>query len=98
MFDLQRDFPELARNSILAGDIERFSRLADGYVIADAARSRVLVDVRYSMLPTSTRPMWGIDLNAASASEHARFEIYRDRPENYRELFVKMLLGRDIPQ
>ena len=98
MFDLQRDFPELARNSILAGDIERFSRLADGYVIVDTARSRVLADIRYSMLPTSTRPMWGIDLNTASAAEHARFEIYRDRPENARDLFIAMLLGRDLPQ
>jgi hypothetical protein len=41
--------------------------------------------------------MWGIDLNTATVSEHAQFKVYRDRPENARDLFLAMLLGRDIP-
>ncbi len=96
LFDVERDLPELEPESLLARDIERFSRLADGYVIRDPGRSGVLTDVRYSMLPTSVAPMWGLDLNAAGPGEHAAFEIYRDRPANVKDRFLAMLLGRDL--
>ena len=97
LFDPKRDLAGLEPESMLADDIDRFWKLADGYVVADPTRTRVLTDIRYSMLPTGTTPMWGIDLNVASASQHARFEVYRDRPEQARELFTAMLLGRDLP-
>ncbi len=96
-FDRERDLPNLAGGSVLARDIARFSRLADGYVVPDPGRDNVLIDIRYAMLPTSITPMWGIDLNVATASQHAKFEIYRDRPNNARDLFLAMLLGRDLP-
>lgn len=96
-FDPAGDFETLPSDSIVARDIQRFSRLADGYVIADPSRERVLTDVRYSMLPTSVTPMWGLDINVSGNSEHARFQIYRDRPEAAREAFTAMLLGRALP-
>jgi inner membrane protein len=97
IFNLARDRPELGRDSVLARDIERFSRLSNGYVVPDPGRVNVLIDIRYSMLPISITPMWGIDLNVASKAEHAKFEVYRDRPDNARDLFLTMLLGRDLP-
>lgn len=97
LFDAGRDVPGLDRNPLLARDIERFARLADGYVVKDPNRSNVLTDVRYSMLPTGIAPMWGLDLNTASPSRHASFEIYRDKPANAGNLFLAMLLGRDLP-
>jgi inner membrane protein len=96
-FMFERDFPQLDKASTLSNDILRFSKLADGYVVPDPDRDKVLIDVRYSMLPNGVYPMWGIDLNTASVSEHAQFKVYRDRPENARDLFLAMLLGRDIP-
>lgn len=96
-FTFEQDLPQLERASILSRDILRFSKLADGYVVPDPARVNVLIDIRYSMLPTGVTPMWGIDLNVPSASQHAKFEIYRDRPDNARDLFLAMLLGRDLP-
>lgn len=97
-FKLERDRPELDMESVLAGDIARFSKLADGYAVPDPGRASVLTDIRYSMLPTGITPMWGIDLGVGSASRHAKFEVYRDRPDNARDLFLAMLLGRDLPQ
>ena len=97
IFRLESDIPNLERESVLSSDIERFSKLANGYVVPDPGRANVLIDIRYSMLPISITPMWGIDLNLASISQHAKFEIYRDRPDNARELFLAMLLGRDLP-
>ena len=96
-FDLERELPKLARESVLSRDIARFSRLANGYVVSDPGRDNVLIDIRYSMLPTGITSMWGIDLNVTTTSQHAKFEIYRDRPDNARELFLSMLLGRDLP-
>ncbi len=95
-FDATASRPELAPDSILARDIARFSRLSNGFVIDDPGRDGVLIDIRYSMLPTSLAPMWGIDLNVDPA-QHARFRIYRDRPADTRENFIAMLMGRDIP-
>jgi len=97
-FTLDRDLPDLPPDSVLSRDIERFQRLSDGFVVPDPGRDNVLIDIRYSMLPTSTTPMWGIDLDVTPASQHARFEIYRDRPENIRESFMAMLWGRELPQ
>lgn len=96
-FELERDRPRLAPDSRLARDIGRFFDLSNGFVVPDPGRDNVLIDVRYSMLPIRIEPMWGIDLNVESPSEHAAFRIYRDRPANIRELFFAMLLGRDLP-
>jgi len=97
VFNLDQDRPELGRDSVLARDIKRFSTLANGYVAPDSGRANVLIDIRYSMLPISITPMWGIDLNVASNTQHAKFEVYRDRPDNARNAFIAMLLGRDLP-
>ena len=96
-FDVQRDLPGVAADPVLRDDIERFARLADGFVVRDPTRELVLTDIRYSMLPTGLTPMWGLDLDTASAGEHAGFKVYRNRPQNARELFMAMLLGRDLP-
>jgi inner membrane protein len=97
-FDAGSDLPHLPRDSVLWRDIERFARLSDGFVAPDPWRERVLIDVRYSMLPNSVRPMWGLDLDVVSTSQHASFETYRDRPANARQVFTAMLLGRDLPE
>lgn len=98
LFRLDRDRPQLRQDSALALDIARFSRLSNGYVIADPVRANVLTDIRYSMLPISVTPMWGIDLDRTTESGHAKFEVYRERPENARDLFMAMLLGRDLAE
>lgn len=96
-FEPSRDLAQLADDSVLAQDVRRFAALADGYVVRDAVRSDVLTDIRYSMLPTSAAPMWGIALDLSEPLRHADFNVYRDRPENYREQFLSMLRGRDLP-
>ncbi len=96
-FKLERDLPQLDKASTLSNDILRFSRLADGYVVPDPNRDKVLIDVRYSMLPNDVSAMWGIDLDTASVSQHVQFKVYRDRPDNARDVFMAMLMGRDLP-
>ena len=94
-FMVDRDMLEIDRGSAVANDVDRFLYFSEGYVIADPVRENVLVDVRYSMLPTGLAPLWGIDLNVASNLHHAQFVNYRDRSEDTRERFMSMLLGRE---
>jgi inner membrane protein len=92
-FEPARDMPNL--DSALQHDIERFLYFSDNYVIADPERENVLIDLRYSMLPTGLSPLWGIDMNVDSAGQHAQFVSYRDSNSDTRERFTAMLLGRD---
>jgi inner membrane protein len=94
-FNLERDMPQLNPDAALLHDIERFRYFSDDFVIADPVRQNVLVDVRYSMLPTGLAPIWGIDMNVDSDGQHAQFIHYRDRAGFTRERFVAMLLGRE---
>jgi len=93
-FEPESDLPGLDPDSALQHDIARFLYFSEGYVIADPVRENVLVDVRYSMLPTGLAPLWGIDMNVDSKIRHARFINYRDRSSDTRERFIDMLLGR----
>ncbi|MCP4388431.1 MAG: metal-dependent hydrolase [Gammaproteobacteria bacterium] len=93
----ERDKPGLVAGSPLSHDIRRFFILSNDFVAEDPARDNVLIDVRYSMLPTRLAPLWGIDMNLDSANHHARFVTYRDRPGDIRQRYVAMLLGRNLP-
>lgn len=93
----ERDKPELVAGSPLSHDIRRFLILSNDFVAEDPLRDNVLIDVRYSMLPTRLAPLWGIDMNLDSTDQHARFVTYRDRPDDIRQRYMAMLLGRDLP-
>ena len=93
-FDRQKDMPGLDPASALYDDIERFRYFSEDYLILDAARKNLLVDVRYSMLPDGLAPLWGIDMNVDSAGQHAQFIHFRDSDSETRKRFVDMLLGK----
>ncbi len=92
-FKLERDRPNLEQDSALRHDIERFLYFSNDFVVADPDRENVLIDLRYSMLPNSLKPIWGIDMSEASSTRHAQFVNYRDRDEFTRERFIGMVLG-----
>ena len=46
--------------------------------------------------PDTLTPMWGLDLAVSSPSQHAGFEVYRDRPDNARELFTAIGLEDEL--
>ncbi|MCP4433415.1 MAG: metal-dependent hydrolase [Gammaproteobacteria bacterium] len=93
-FEQQHDMPELDSASALHHDIDRFRYFSDDYVILDPAREKVLVDLRYSMLPNGLAPLWGIDMNVGSTWQHAQFVNFRDGGVETRLRFVDMLMGR----
>ena len=94
-FKLPRDLPALASASVLHQDIRRFDFFSDGYLALHPDDRGLLGDVRYAMLPTSIRPLWGIRLDLQQPQAHAQFETSRrmSRPEI--DQFISMLKGAD---
>lgn len=84
----------LPETSTLAADIKRFVDLSDGFVISHGATGKRLGDVRYSMFPTSSKPLWGIEFDLESPGQHATYHFYRDMSSEERQLFFDMLAGQ----
>jgi len=92
-FDIKRDLPQLTDQMMVYRDIERFEIFSDGFLAWHPERPNVLGDVRYSMLPTSIRPLWGIELPLDAPDEHVTFDTYRAMPEAERKAFFAMLFN-----
>jgi len=93
LFDPVGVFPELERDTVLSGDIERFTRFSDGFVSIHPEHPNVLGDIRYSMLPTSVSPLWGIVMDKNYSSLHVDYRFYRQMTMKDRAEFKRMLFG-----
>jgi inner membrane protein len=93
-FSLQKDLPQLDETSVLHKDILRFDKFSDGYVAFDPMQLNVLGDMRYSMLPTSTRPLWGIVIDRDQPQVHADYRFFRDSSKAIRKEFIDLLFDR----
>ena len=89
-----KDLSELIPGTVLYEDVQRFQRFSDGFVAIDPTKSNVLGDIRYSMLPTSAKPLWGIVIDQTQPQQHAKYQFFRDNSKLVRQTFVNMLLGR----
>jgi inner membrane protein len=74
-------------------DIQRFNLFSDGFLAWHPENPNVLGDVRYSMLPTSIHPLWGIELNIDAPNEHVTFNTYRTMSDAERKVFFGMLFN-----
>jgi inner membrane protein len=95
-FSLDKDLPQLDESSVLYRDIERFLSFSDGYVALDQVQANILGDIRYSMLPVSARPLWGIVIDPDSPQVHADYQFFRDSSQAVRETFKDLLFDRHI--
>jgi inner membrane protein len=93
-FRLDVDMPNLDKQSALHQDIERFRVFSDDFIAYDPTQDNVIGDIRYSMLPISTKPLWGIVINQAKPHVHAEYRFYRDNSPGLRNTFLNMLLGK----
>lgn len=90
----ERDLAAIPDSSLLAEDVRRFTALSDGYVAIHPDRPHVLIDVRYSNLPNSVQPLWGIEMDLARPDARAPQRFYRDLSAETRRKFIGMVLGR----
>ena len=92
-FDISRDLPHLTDKMTVYRDIERFDIFSNGFLAWHPERPDVLGDVRYAMLPTSIRPLWGIELPLDAPNEHVIFASYHVMSDAERKAFIDMLLN-----
>lgn len=85
--------PPLNMNSVHAADLVRFARVSEGFLARHPTMPEVIGDVRYSMLPNSTEPLWGIEIHAEREHEHVGFRTFRDFTKEDRQRFFAMLRG-----
>ncbi len=95
-FVLERDMRELSPTSVLATDIQRFTKFSAGLVAIRPEQPDVLVDVRYANLPMNLYPLWGIEMNIAQPDQHAKYTLYRDASGETRQQFLTLLKGNDL--
>jgi len=96
-FDIKRNLPELEHDTVLYNDISRFGHFTNGYLVLREDYPNVLGDIRYSILPNGTVPLWGIRIDVDKQNEHIEMADY-DRsisPEKWHKFF-SMLRGHPI--
>ena len=93
VFDLKEALPQLTEQQVIYEDIRRFEKFSDGYLAWHPERPTVLGDVRFAMVPTSTVPLWGIELNLDAPDEHVQYNTYRTLSETNRRALISMLFN-----
>lgn len=78
-------------------DVRRFVRFADGVVVRHPEQPDVIGDARFSMLPTTLTPMWGVTVTPSTEPPVQRVTD-RSLSEEGRRQFGAMLFGRPLPQ
>lgn len=84
---------QLSENSVLAKDIARFTVFSDSFVAIQPEWPELLIDVRYSNLPTTIAPLWGIELDWQNPGQHAHYRLFRDASKETRQKFLTYLIG-----
>ena len=85
--------PPLTLNSVQAADVVRFARVSEGYLARHPSRPNVIGDIRYSMLPNDTRPLWAIEIFPEREEHHVAFHTFREWTGTDRARFFGMLRG-----
>lgn len=87
------EYEDLPPDSRAYRDLHRFYQLADHMLVQHPERSNFIGDVRYSMLPNSIYPMWGIVIDREDPDAITAFVVERDTSPSVRAALVRMLKG-----
>lgn len=80
-------------STTLYSDLKRFRHFSDGYLARHPDQSQIIGDARYSMIPTSKVPLWGVEIDTLQTGRHLPFLYFRDLDEEMRTEFFDMLKG-----
>ena len=93
VFSFIKHLPTLDSDSQQAIDVERFRWFSQDYLGYDYEH-QLVTDIRYSMIPSETSPMWGLRINPDfSERDHAIWWADRKLTENQLDDFTDMLIG-----
>jgi len=95
-YDIDRDNPNLDKDSVLYDDMQRFDFFSDGYLAKHPERENVLADIRYSIQPNGLLPLWVIEFDPNQPQQHVEFKANRDLASRNRQRFFSMLKGEAL--
>lgn len=85
------DLPHGSRQQM---DMRRFDRFAQGYTVLWPGEPAMFGDVRFSMMPDSARPLWGVGLHPDDPQRPAQYLTDREISEAERSRFLDLIFGR----
>lgn len=89
--------PWLDPDSQQAKDLKRFDWFSHGFLAVDTNDPRLIIDMRYSVLPNEINAMWGIRFDPMAApDQHVEYLTLRDISKHRRDKLFDMLMG--VPQ
>ncbi|AKH39547.1 MULTISPECIES: metal-dependent hydrolase [Nitrosomonas] len=97
-FTIDQFLNQLPEESTLAKDIARFTIFSAGFVAIQPDHPELLIDVRYSNLPTTIAPLWGIEMNLQDPDQHAVYRLFRDTSKETRQKFLAYLTGESVDE
>ena len=86
----------LATDSVLSKDLDRFNWFSDQYLAWHPEMPKLIGDARYAVLPTSTIPLWGIEVDVDNGDSHAPFINLRKTNKDTINQLWKMIRGKDL--
>ncbi len=92
VFDMDKNFPELPKESVAANDIKRFGFFSDDLL---GFRKGAVIDVRFSVLPQGVRPLWSV-MPKEDPEKHVHYLIERPTGKVDRTIMLKMMMGREL--
>lgn len=91
--DTKKYLLNLDQNSTLYKDIVRFQDLSSDMLILMPDNPNIIGDVRYSLLPTQIKPLWGISIDSAKPTDHAIFQSFRSVGKRDWRTYWSMITG-----
>jgi inner membrane protein len=77
-------------------DLSRYQQLNQPLLIIHSESPLMIGDARYSMLPITADPLWGLQINPAQANASTEFITRRTLTPAMRQVFMDMLFGIEI--
>jgi inner membrane protein len=95
-FSAEKNLPWLDKETTLHQDIRRFSHFSNDFLAFDPTQIDVVGDIRYSLLPNSVKPLWGIVIDLDHPQQHAQYRFFRENGKENRRLFIDMVTGEAL--
>lgn len=93
---LEREFSSFEKDSTLYKDILRFNDFSSGMLIFTDDQKLTIGDARYSILPNSISPLWGIHIDPSQPEKHVGFVTFRSVEKRKWDTFLRMIAGRPM--
>lgn len=91
--NIDEEYGNLDKNSVLYKDIIKFNHFANGYLVKE--NEDTIGDIRYSVLPNSKDPLWFIEADKSKENEHIKYTNNTGGSADKFNIFWKMLKGED---